>query len=278
MLDLDDEVWKDNQKGGSLMRYRLLAALAVFALWLASVPKVSAATSFSFSLRAGDPYIGPQVAFYDQPDVVVIPGTRVYYIDDYDYDLYRYGNYWYYYWNGGWYRSVDYDGPFYFISYVSVPYSIRYVPVRYRHHWRNYRGDAYSSYRAGRYYPSNPGSYTYYRTRYENRYPRTRGQYSVQQSRYRQSQQPVQQYRQPQTTQREQYRRVEQPRVRNEQYGRQQAPQRIQQRAPQREQYQRQQQAPQDGAGQGGGENRGHGKEKQQGRGHGVAKGHGQGN
>jgi hypothetical protein len=200
------------------MRYRLLAALAVFALWLAPVPKASAATSFSFSLRIGDPYIGPQLAFYDQPDVVVIPGTRVYYIDDYDYDLYRYGNYWYYYWNGGWYRSIDYDGPFYFISYVSVPYSIRYVPVRYRHHWRNYRGAAYSSYRAGRYYPSNPGSYTYYRTRYENRYPQTRGQYSVQQSRYRQSQQPVQQYRQPQTTQREQYRRVEQPRVRNEQY------------------------------------------------------------
>jgi hypothetical protein len=34
----------------------------------------------------------------------------VYYVDDYNYDLYGYGNYWYYYYDGGWYRSADYDG------------------------------------------------------------------------------------------------------------------------------------------------------------------------
>ena len=244
------------------MRYRLLAALAVFALWLAPVPKASAATSFSFSLSIGDPYIGPQLAFYDQPDVVVVPGTRVYYIDDYDYDLYRYGHYWYYYWNGGWYRSVDYDGPFYFISYVSVPYSIRYVPVRYRHHWRNYRGAAYSSYRAGRYYPSNPGSYTYYRTRYENQ-PRTRGQFSVEQNRYRQRQQPVQYRQEPQRTQ---YRR--EPAPQRDQVRRARASEQVQQQQPPQREEGRQNRGGQgnrgkwnqmENQGQGGGHGRGHG-------------------
>jgi len=257
------------------MRYRLLAALAVFALWLAPVPKASAATSFSFSLSIGDPYIGPQLAFYDQPDVVVVPGTRVYYIDDYDYDLYRYGNYWYYYWNGGWYRSVDYDGPFYFISYVSVPYSIRYVPVRYRHHWRNYRGAAYSSYRAGRYYPSNPGSYTYYRTRYENQ-PRTRGQFSVEQNRYRQRQQPVQYRQEPQRTQ---YRR--EPAPQRDQVRRARASEQVQQQQPpQREQVrQGQQQASQREEGRqnrGGQGNRGKWNQMEnQGQGGGHGRGHG---
>lgn len=189
------------------MKHRsLLAACAALTLLLAPGPKASAA-NVSFSLRIGDPYRGPSLAFVREPDIVVIPGTRVYYIDDYDYDLYRYGNYWYYYYDGGWYRSVDYDGPFYFISYVSVPYSIRYIPVRYRHHWRNYRGPAYSYYRAGRYYRSNPATYTSYPNRaYENRsyttqYPRqTQTRYRregqpqpVQQGRYQRDQRPQQQ-------------------------------------------------------------------------------------
>jgi hypothetical protein len=266
-----------------------LAALAAVVLLVAPGPKASAATSFSFSLRIGDPYIGPRLAFYEQPDVVLIPGTRVYYIDDYDYDLYRYGNYWYYYWNGGWYRSVDYDGPFYFISYQSIPYSIRYVPMHYRHHWRNYRGAAYSSYRAGRYYPSNPGSYTYYRTRYENRYPSSRGQFSVEQSRYSQPEQSTQ-YRQERASSSDQYRRQraaervqspqqDQPRVRSEQYRRQQAPQPVQQQGAQRDQV-RQRQATQGQQNRGGGENRGQENQKQhgQGRGHGNGRGQNQGN
>src|SRR5690349_3323146 len=256
------------------MRHRsLLAAFAALALLFAPGPKVSAATSFSFSLRVGDPYIGPQLAFYEEPDVVLIPGTRVYYVDDYDYDLYRYGNYWYYYWNGGWYRSYDYDGPFYFISYQSVPYTIRYVPMRYRHHWRSYRGAAYSSYRAGRYYPSNPGSYTYYRTRYENRYPSSRGQFSVEQNRYRQRQQPVQQERAPQPYRQQRF-------YQRDQY-QQREPQPVEQQAPQREYRQRQQQqAPQGQQNRGSGDNRGQGNQKQhgQGRGHGKGQGNGNGN
>src|SRR5262249_31166230 len=117
-------------------------------------------------------YDGPRLAFVSEPDIVLIPGTRVYYIDDYDYDLYRFGGYWYYYYGGGWYRAADYDGPFYFISYTSVPYSIRVVPTRYRHHWTNYRGPAYSYYSDGRYFRSRPSNYTSYQGRtFQRRQP-----------------------------------------------------------------------------------------------------------
>ena len=198
----------------------LLAACAALVLLVAPGPKASAA-NVSFSLRIGDPYRGPSLAFATEPDIVVIPGTRVYYIDDYDYDIYRYGSYWYYYYDGGWYRSVDYDGPFYFISYESVPYSIRYVPVRYRHHWRYYRGPAYSYYRAGRYYRTNPGTYATYRNRayQEGRsYPtgyRSGTTYGRTQDGQQYRQQPTQQYRsQQQPTQQE---RVQRDQVRQQQ-------------------------------------------------------------
>ena len=264
------------------MRHRSLwAAFAAFVLLLSPGPKASAATSFSFSLRIGDPYIGPSLAFYEQPDVVVIPGTRVYYVEDYDYDLYRYGSYWYYCWNGGWYRSLDYDGPFYFIGYQSVPYAIRYVPVSYRHHWRSYRGAAYANYSAGRYYPSNPTTYTYYRTRYENRTNdrRFRGQYSVQQNRYRQRQQPVQ-YRQERAPQREQYR--QQPVQQRDQFRRQQrAREQVQQQQPpQREQVRQQDQGRQRQQESQGRQNqgkRGKGNQKGQDENGGQGNGHGRG-
>lgn len=187
---------EDNSERRSIMkRSFLLAACAALALLLAPGPKASAA-SVSISLRIGDPYRGPRLAFASRPDIVVIPGTRVYYVDDYDYDLYRYGGYWYYYYEGGWYRSADYDGPFYFISYVSVPTSIRYVPTRYRHHWRTYRGPAYSYYQAGRFYRSRPTNDTSYRTEARSsttRYPRqtTERRYG----RDRQPSQPVEQER-----------------------------------------------------------------------------------
>lgn len=179
----------------------LLVACAALALLLAPGPRASAA-NVSISLRIGDPYRGPRLAFASRPDFVLIPGTRVYYVDDYDYDLYRYGGYWYYYYDGGWYRSVDYDGPFYFISYVSVPTSIRYVPTRYRHHWRSYRGPAYSYYQAGRYYRSRPSNTTSYRTPTDGRSSTTRYSRRTADRRYgrergsdRRQAQPVQQER-----------------------------------------------------------------------------------
>ncbi|HMI31321.1 MAG TPA: hypothetical protein VK527_06245, partial [Candidatus Limnocylindrales bacterium] len=71
--------------------------------------------------------------------VVIVPGTRVYYVRDADYDIYRYDRFWYYNYNGGWYRSRSYRGPWVYVGYRSVPREISYVPVRYRRHWRDFR-------------------------------------------------------------------------------------------------------------------------------------------
>ncbi len=117
-------------------------------------PKATAA-DVSISIGIGDRYRGPRIHFVRRPHVVIVPGTRVYYISNYDYDMYRYGRFWYFYSDGGWYRARHYEGPFVFIGFESVPRSIRVIPTSYRRHWREYRGHAYGTYRDGRWYRDN---------------------------------------------------------------------------------------------------------------------------
>lgn len=107
---------------------------------LLPVGRANAHTDVSVSLRIGEPYHGPRLVFEDEPDIVIVPGTRVYYVRDYDYDLYRYGSYWYYNYDGGWYRARRYNGPFTYVGYRAVPRAVAYVPVRYRRHWRDASG------------------------------------------------------------------------------------------------------------------------------------------
>jgi hypothetical protein len=112
------------------------AAFAVVAL-LATAPPAKAGTSVGVHIQVGDPYRGGTLVFHKEPDLVVVPESRVYYVRDYDYDVYRYGSYWYFIDDGYWYRARTYRGPFVHISSSSVPRSVRYVPVKYRRHWKN---------------------------------------------------------------------------------------------------------------------------------------------
>ena len=112
------------------------AALVVAAL-TAAAPPAKAGTSVGVQIQIGDRYRGGEVQFRSEPDVVVVPSTRVYYVRDYNYDVYRYGSYWYFIDDGYWYRARTWRGPFVHVGYNSVPRSIRVVPVKYRRHWKN---------------------------------------------------------------------------------------------------------------------------------------------
>ena len=109
------------------------------------------AASVSIGLRIGDRYDGPRMGYVRTSDMMLVPGTRVYYMSNSDYDMYRYGGYYYTYYDGGWYRASRSSGPFVFISYQSVPRQVRYVPTDYRS-WRSARGYQYGNYRSGRWY------------------------------------------------------------------------------------------------------------------------------
>jgi hypothetical protein len=158
----------------------MMAALASLAFVAAPSPAL-ARTSFGISVNIGDPYRGASFRFRSAPDLVLIPGTRVYFADNYDdyygCDVYRYGSWWYLVDDGYWYRSRGYSGPFYAIDddYVpSVFFAFYDVPVRYHSYWGGsfayrggdwtwYRGRSYPAY--GTYYRYSNGSYRTYRDR-----------------------------------------------------------------------------------------------------------------
>jgi hypothetical protein len=119
-----------------------IACMGVLVALMAPLSGARAA-DVSVSLRIGDRYRGSDVYFRSEPRVVVVPGTRVYYVQDYDYDMYRYGRFWYMNSGGNWYRSRTYRGPWIYVGYRSVPVQISYVPPRYRRHWRDFRDVQY---------------------------------------------------------------------------------------------------------------------------------------
>jgi len=64
------------------------------------------------------------------PEVVVIPGTYVYYYPDVDFDLFFYGGYWFRPFGGYWFRSGSYGGPWVHIE--DPPSVLLSLPPNYR--------------------------------------------------------------------------------------------------------------------------------------------------
>jgi len=114
--------------------------------------------------RVGDYYEGTELSFRMQPSMGRIPGSRVYYIrSDFDNDLYRFGNRWYYVEDGVWYSASSWRGPFRVTRFRDVPASVRTVPWSYRRSWQmsssgNYRRSYESTSGTGNVY-RGPGSF-----------------------------------------------------------------------------------------------------------------------
>ena len=117
------------------MRISHLGFALAIALAIAAAP-AQAGVSADINLHLGDPP-APVVLFDREPDVILVPNTRVYCVGGLDYDLFRYGQYWYINNGGYWYRARNYRGPFGAIRYEVVPRSIMIVPARYHHHPRH---------------------------------------------------------------------------------------------------------------------------------------------
>ena len=96
-------------------------------------PGAAPSVSADINIRLGD-RPAPVVVFDEEPEVVLVPRSRVYYVEHRGYDLYRYGRYWYINDDGYWFRAAGYRGPFVGIELRHVPRSITVVPDRYRHH------------------------------------------------------------------------------------------------------------------------------------------------
>lgn len=111
---------------------RSLYAFAAAAMLAATIS--TSAQAADIRVRIGD-NDGNSLYFSTEPRVVAVPNTRVYYVQNHEYDMYRYDNRWYYTDGGYWYRASSWRGPFVRVQIGSVPRPVYTVPVRYRRHW-----------------------------------------------------------------------------------------------------------------------------------------------
>ncbi len=77
--------------------------------------------------------VGPPVLVIhdDDPEMIVIPGTYVYWLDGYD-DVYFYGGYWWRPYQGHWYRARGYSGSWVSVHVNTVPRPVRHLPSGWR--------------------------------------------------------------------------------------------------------------------------------------------------
>lgn len=118
----------------------IMAALLT-PLLVAGVPRGARAADVGISIRIGDRYQGSELRFTNRPRLVVIPRTNVYYVQNYDVDVYRYGRYFYAYDRGRWWRATSYRGPWYYIRGRAVPRQIFIIPADYRRNWQGDYGE-----------------------------------------------------------------------------------------------------------------------------------------
>jgi len=125
----------------------LLTTLASALLLGASFAPARAATSVSLDLRIGAPYPKGELRFVQRPDVELVPNTRVYYVRNADYDVFRYGKYWYLCDDGVWFRSRTINGRFLHVEFSSVPRQVVFVPQDHWKHWKDHPGNARGHYK-----------------------------------------------------------------------------------------------------------------------------------
>lgn len=109
---------------GRIFRY-LLAGAAISAVMVFSEP-VRAEVSVSVNLGP------PPIVVAEPPEVVLIPGSQVYFVPDPQIDVFFYGGYWWSPRGDRWYRARAYNGPWGVIERRRVPRAVVYMPRDYR--------------------------------------------------------------------------------------------------------------------------------------------------
>lgn len=108
---------------------KLLVVAPLLSVFLLTGPQASAGTrvGLNFNINLGVPVVVPE-----PPDLVVIPGTSVYFIPGGDVDVFFYGGYWWEPVGPRWYRSRSLNGRWVAVSSRFVPAPFYRIPDDYR--------------------------------------------------------------------------------------------------------------------------------------------------
>ena len=132
--------------------------LAALLLSAAAADSVLAGTHVDVNIGIGVPPPLPRFVLPGPPELVVIPRSYAYFVPDVDVDIVFFGGYWWRPYQGFWYRSHHYNGPWKNIHRDRVPRGLMDLPPDYRRvppghqrlhhnkvksHWREWERDRY---------------------------------------------------------------------------------------------------------------------------------------
>jgi len=120
-----------------MRKLNLFASFCILATSLVAATPAHAQTNGSVRLNTG----GGHIYFNHEPNLVLVPGTTVYYSPYGNDEVYRYRNSWYVNRGGTWYRASSYEGPYHHVSQNHVPYQITSVPSDWRMQYRRSHRD-----------------------------------------------------------------------------------------------------------------------------------------
>lgn len=112
---------------------------------LAVAPAPVQADNFSIGVNIGSPPpLPPAIVLPAPPQLVVVPGTPVYYAPSLSVNYFAYGKRYYSHHNGAWFMASSYAGPWSYIAVERVPRPVLAVPVTYYKvppgHWKRGEG------------------------------------------------------------------------------------------------------------------------------------------
>ncbi|MBI3454883.1 MAG: hypothetical protein HY002_03720 [Candidatus Rokubacteria bacterium] len=100
------------------------------------------ADSLSIGINIGSPPPPPPVVVATPPQLVVIPGTPVYYAPGLNVNFFFHKGRYYTFHESAWFVAAAYNGPWTFVAVEHVPQPILAVPVRYYKvppgHWKKH--------------------------------------------------------------------------------------------------------------------------------------------
>lgn len=105
---------------------RKLIAIAACVFFAGSLSAANAEINLNIGINL------PAAVIASPPEVMLIPGTYVYFAPSLDLDIFFFSGYWYRPDRGRWYRANDYNGSWAVISTERVPRVVLHVPTDFR--------------------------------------------------------------------------------------------------------------------------------------------------
>ena len=112
-------------------RVRVVARVVAISACISVLPAVAVADSVSVGINIGVPPPPPPIVFAAPPQLVVIPGSPVYYAPGASVNFFFYSGRYYTFHDGAWFSAKQHSGPWAFTKPALVPAPVLGVPVTY---------------------------------------------------------------------------------------------------------------------------------------------------